>query len=114
MSSASDRKSSLEIIEDFYGEQISLELVPWIRQTPLEQLAVLADRLDEHAKRTEDELARRPSIRAKLPASGEQTVDHPIFIHDASFLHAGQANSIAEAPELKHGPHGLVPLPGNE
>jgi hypothetical protein len=54
--------SSLQVVEEFYGEELNDELFVRIENTPLDQLVELADRLRAHARNMSSTLDIFPSI----------------------------------------------------
>jgi hypothetical protein len=82
-------RSSREVIEDFYGEEISPLLRKKIRQTPFYQLLELAERIVNNNATT---------VKDAFQRSG----DSPLFIHDQMYLYGGRDTSLIEASPLRH------------
>lgn len=82
-------RSTLEVVEEFYEEQLSSALYKKIRQTPLEQLSELVDRIATN---------NEAIVKWALDTSHRP----PLFVQDTSYLYGGQNMPLLDLPELKH------------
>ncbi|MCW6005363.1 hypothetical protein K1W54_12330 [Micromonospora sp. CPCC 205371] len=91
--------TSVGVVEDFYGEPLSRELISLVRRTPQDQLQELANRLFElnySAARLEDRL---PGDSGAFRA---RRADRPIVVHDETYLRGGRAIPLEEISGLRH------------
>lgn len=87
--------TTLETVEDFYGEKLCASLYKTIRQTPFDQLLELADRVAKNSRAVTEWVFRGRQI----PGGSDK---FPLFVHDTTYLHGGRDMSLMEAPALKH------------
>jgi len=108
---ASGVATSVEIVESFYGEPISGELLHTIADTPSEQLLILADRVVKHGAWVEESLEIRgyssgnpyKSIReASLPKGYNVFTSRNIVCHDSTLMRGGIFCNLDEIGELAH------------
>lgn len=103
--------STLAVVEEFYGEPISPGLLAKIRNTPLDQLLELADRLGNYGSKVNDLLETR--IRhvdqrisvARLngiPDTYDHFLGEDVFVHDRLILDGGYRRPVADIDEFKH------------
>ena len=96
MGQTSDRTGgSLQVVEDFYGEEVSSALCKKIRQTPSDQLVELAHRIASNNIAITNWALHRPQ-------ESENLAKRPLFIHDKMYLYGGRDMALTEAAELKH------------
>jgi hypothetical protein len=69
-------RSSIDVIEEFFGETLSTALIRLIKRMPKKQLSVLRDRLDEFYSDWLSEEKRRRGAEDELVF---HRVAHPIF-----------------------------------
>jgi hypothetical protein len=107
-------RSSIEVIEDFYGDGFSAALLALMRHTPIEQLIELADRLVRHNRAIERALDSRV-YQAAIGKSYSRYVSAPLVAHEVAYIQGGETSQIVETPQLKHllllSEHVLLPDP---
>jgi hypothetical protein len=105
--------SSIDIVENFYGEELGRELLMQVSGTPLEQLLELADRLLFHSRTLEKALLLRNSRLSTVPERYRPYTQVPLTAHEDIFLRDRELTSLDESPQLKHmllfSPRILVP-----
>jgi hypothetical protein len=103
--------SSLAVIEEFYGEPLSKDLISTVQQTPIEQLMELARRLSIYQSRVETVLTNRiykPADRTRITQAQGISLRYDPFsatnvvAHDSMLVHGGRDRAITEMDELKH------------
>jgi hypothetical protein len=104
--------SSLSILEQFYGEELSRALLSKIRATPSGQLAELADRLVQHGKSVNLSLLHRSGRRQIDHALGEEIplpppllesfTRGPLSVYDDLFLDPFNSKPSSRRGALKH------------
>jgi hypothetical protein len=90
--------SSVQVVEDFYGEPLTRKLLSLIRKTPFDQLVELASRLVTYNR------AMERSLTLRHRTEGERaSVNIPsISINDYSYLRGGTSVRVSEVSELKY------------
>jgi len=93
-------RSSLSILEDFYGQALDEELLRVIARTPVEQLHELARRVSD----THRGIELRLHTPSSVPDAGTQKAgpEAPYFLHDKTYFAGGSEYALSEAPDLKH------------
>lgn len=105
--------SSLMIIEEFYGSQLSTELLHTIQNTPLDQLIELEKRLRRYSDRVAEVLdvrwgrrsadAARQTLRVLgISPRYDYFLSNGVFLHDRLFTTGGTGRAVTEVDELKH------------
>jgi hypothetical protein len=102
--------STIQIIEEFYGEPVSEDLIRRIPGTPIEQLLELADRLHRHGSAVAKALEHREfseESRARFLQSGQASVRYEKYLKkdlacsDSLMLESGTAMPLQSMVELK-------------
>lgn len=89
--------SSIAVVEDFYGEQISYDLLRKIRGTPYDQLLELAFRMVNYSRTLE-------RARLKIDTSSDKSSNRPeqVVLWDDIYFRTGRDYSLSESPDLKY------------
>jgi hypothetical protein len=102
--------STIRIVEDFYGEPLSQDVLAKIRETPLDQLLELADRLKSHdllvaESREFREFSEKSRLKLmeeqRVPREYDQYLKTDLSCNDALILQAGRSAALQSMDELK-------------
>jgi hypothetical protein len=104
--------SSLTIVEDFYGEQLTPALLSKIRQTPVDQLIELANRLNSYGDTLAEVLEIRGDFRPEtrqayardrgISESYDLYLNNDVYAHDGVSMLGSTEHELIESGELKH------------
>ena len=97
------RAGSIGVVESFYGEEISRELLAKIASTPIEQLLELADRLLKKNRWITSELfLRRSALKGESATASLFSISSQLQVHEDLYFDSSRHVSVADMAGFKH------------